>query len=256
VKNSTPSCSAKQKGSSDNGTQKEKSSDFIMGLFGRRRSAPKQQPSNPEDFARQAEALIPAEVRMISGCHSEQTSADVSNANACAGGKLPQPAGKAGGACTSALLALLYEKEHQKLSFQQVLLDLRQHLAKSGFDQVPQLTSSRPLELQDTQFSMVGGNGNGTRRALLVGINYRGQSGQLSGCQNDVLNMKKYIVEKQGYLEENILVLIDDGRHHYPTREKVIRALRQLVAQSVSGDSVYFHYSGKSVQITPRRFRI
>jgi hypothetical protein len=200
-----------------------------------------QQPSNPADFARQAKTLIPSDVRMISGCHSEQTSADVSNVS-CVAGKLTQPAGRAGGACTSALLGLLYEKQNQKLTFQQVLLDLRESLSLSGFDQIPQLTSSRPLELQETPFSLVGGNG--TRRALLVGINYRSQNGELSGCHNDVLNFKKYIMEKQGYSEHNILVLIDDGQHHYPTREKIIRALRQLAAQSVAGDSVYFHYSG------------
>jgi hypothetical protein len=142
-------------------------------------------------------------------------------------------------------LGILYEERPQKVTFQQVLLDLRERLSKTGFDQVPQLTSSRPLELQETPFSLVGGNGN--RRALLVGINYRGQSGQLSGCHNDVLNFKKYIIEQQGYLEHNVLVLIDDGQHHYPTREKIVRALRQLVAQSVAGDSVYFHYSGTSI---------
>jgi len=38
----------------------------------------------------QAEQLIPAEVRMISGCRDEQTSADVSNV---ANFSLPDPAG-------------------------------------------------------------------------------------------------------------------------------------------------------------------
>lgn len=213
-----------------------------MRLFsGQDRNRQPNAPTNPHQFASQAESLIPAEVRMISGCHSEQTSADVSNVN-CVKGRLPHPAGRSGGACTSALLGLLYEKRHEKLTFQQVLLDLRDSLARSGFDQVPQLTSSRPLELQETPFSFVGGQG--TRRALLVGINYRGQSGQLSGCHNDVLNMKKYLMEVQGYWEHNILIMIDDGKHHFPTREKMIRGLKMLVAQSVAGDSVYFHYSG------------
>jgi hypothetical protein len=213
-----------------------------MRLFRRnRRSQVYPSASSPQEFAAQAESLIPAEVRMISGCHSEQTSADVSNV-ASIEGKLPSPAGRAGGACTSALLGLVYKKP--KTTFQEVLLGLRDSLSRSGFDQIPQLTSSRNLELQDTPFSLAG-PGGGTRRAVLVGINYQGQGGQLSGCHNDVLNMKKYLVQEQGYLEHNILVLIDDGSHHYPTREKVIRSLQQLVAQSVPGDSCYFHYSGK-----------
>lgn len=202
------------------------------------------QPSTPTEFAQQAEYLIPAEVRMISGCHSEQTSADVTNVRHCTDGKLPEPAGRSGGACTSALLALLYEEQGKPLTFQKVLLDLRKRLTSTGFSQIPQLSSSRPLELEETPFSL-SGSGQGVKRALLVGINYCGQSGRLAGCHYDALNMKKYLIERQGYSEEHILLLLDDGEHHYPTREKIIRALRQLVAQSVSGDSVYFHYSGK-----------
>ena len=217
-----------------------------MPLFRRNRNArsvtARSYESSAADFARQAEALIPAEVRMISGCHSEQTSADVSNASAVA--QLPNPAGRAGGACTSALLDILYSKRNQKLTFQQVLLDLRKSLANKGFDQIPQLTSSRPLDMEDTPFSLVGGNG--IRRALLVGINYCGQNGELSGCHNDVFNVKQYIMSEFGYQEQNILILVDDGRHHYPNRGNIVMALRKLVAHSQHGDSVYFHYSGTS----------
>jgi hypothetical protein len=85
----------------------------------------------------------------------------------------------------------------------------------------------------------------------LQGINYYGQTGQLSGCINDVMNVKKYIMECQGYLEEHILVLVDDGKHHFPTRQKIICALLHLVAQSAPGDSVYFHYSGHGGLLTP-----
>ena len=145
---------------------------------------------SPEDFARQTAQLIPAEVRMISGCHSEQTSADVSNVvGSGMGSQLPNPAGKSGGACTSALLEILYRHHHDQrngkvMTFQQVLLELREFLSNRGFDQIPQLTSSRPLELKETPFSMRGddhssGRSSGICRALLVGINYLGQSGQL-----------------------------------------------------------------------------
>jgi hypothetical protein len=51
--------------------------------------------------------LIPAEFFMISGSHDSQTSADVYNVNKF---ELPNPAGKAGGACTSALLQVLYKE--------------------------------------------------------------------------------------------------------------------------------------------------
>ena len=198
-----------------------------------------------DNFLKQSTDLIPAEVRMISGCHSEQTSADVSNVAAVSSG-LPNPAGRAGGACTSALLDILWDSARggNYLSFQEVLLGLRDSLANKGFDQIPQLTSSRPLDVKDTPFHIVGGTGR--RRAVLVGINYVNQSGELSGCHNDVFNMRKYLMEMHGFPKTDITLLLDDGSHPYPTREKIISELKRLVAQSVAGDSVYFHYSGKA----------
>lgn len=56
--------------------------------------------------------------------------------------QLPDPAGRAGGACTSALLDVLY-KDHQNsatdMSFVQVLEEMRQVLKGKGFDQIPQV---------------------------------------------------------------------------------------------------------------------
>jgi metacaspase-1 len=205
---------------------------------------------NPE-FQQQTASLIPAEVRLISGCHSEQTSADVSNVNAIA--QLPNPAGRAGGACTSALLEILYRHASNNLTFQDLLIQLRQSLANKGLEQIPQLTSSRPLELQHTPFSLAG-NPNGRRRALLIGINYIGQNGQLSGCHNDVLNVKKYIAQYHQFPEQDMIALLDDGRHPLPTRSNIIGALQQLVQQSVAGDSVYLHYSGHGGLLSPENF--
>jgi metacaspase-1 len=178
-----------------------------------------------QNFDVQAQSLIPAEIRLISGCHSEQTSADVADASCVA--QLPNPAGRSGGACTLALLDILYSDSGDKLSFQELLLRLRQSLATKGMSQIPQLTSSRPLELKQTPFTL--SNGPGQRRALLVGINYLGQSGELRGCHNDILNVRKYLIDRQGYDPNNILVLMDDGKHIFPTRQKIILGLQQLV---------------------------
>ena len=46
------------------------------------------------DFEGSASSVIPADVRMISGCQDAQTSADVSNVGAF---QLPDPAGRSGG---------------------------------------------------------------------------------------------------------------------------------------------------------------
>eukprot|EP00531_Pseudo-nitzschia_arenysensis_P007343 CAMPEP_0116141278 /NCGR_PEP_ID=MMETSP0329-20121206/14296_1 /TAXON_ID=697910 /ORGANISM="Pseudo-nitzschia arenysensis, Strain B593" /LENGTH=457 /DNA_ID=CAMNT_0003636449 /DNA_START=149 /DNA_END=1522 /DNA_ORIENTATION=- len=216
--------------------------------------------SSNEKFDNQVRQLIPAEVCMISGCHSLETSADVSNIHRIDGkGSLPSPEGRAGGACTTALLSILYDwhnkarkNQHQgNISFQQLLLELRGKLAQSGMSQIPQLTSSRPLELEETPFSLRSRAPGGTQRALLVGINYYGQSGQLSGCINDVKNVGSYILEHHGFLDKHVLLLIDEDPYHKPTRENIIRALRRLVEHSKPGDSVYFHYSGHGGLLDP-----
>jgi len=49
-----------------------------------------------------------------------------------------------------------------------------------------------------------------------------------------------------------VLLLIDDGRNHHPTRDNIVRALRRLVEQSKPGDSVYFHYSGHGGLLDPQ----
>lgn len=190
---------------------------------------------------------IPAEVRMISGCADSQTSADVSNVNSF---QLPDPAGRAGGACTSAILQVLYKDERapdKDLSFQEVLLSMRE-LLRGDYSQIPQLTSSRPLDVHQ-KFEIVPEGATGSRRALLIGINYVGQQGELSGCHNDVLNIKKYIMDVHGFPEENITVLMDDGVHPDPTRENIINGYKKLVNESSSGDSVFCHYSGHGGQL-------
>lgn len=204
---------------------------------------------------------------MISGCHSEQTSADVVGSGNSGG--LPNPMGRSGGACTTALLDILYQSSHQtrihdrvsdkrhtyqQLTFQQLLVKLRSTLSERGFEQIPQLTSSRPLEMNQTPFSCVSPfekNPGNCRRALLVGINYLGQSGELVGCHNDVFRMRKYLIEEQGYAPKDIVVLVDDGRSHFPNRATIIKVLDQLVVQSKAGDSVFFHYSGHGGLVEP-----
>jgi len=74
------------------------------------------------------------------------------------------------------------------MSFKDVLMKVRTVLERKGYEQIPQLSSSRPLDL-DTKFDMTPEGFNGKKHAVLVGINYVGQSGELSGCHNDVLNM-------------------------------------------------------------------
>jgi hypothetical protein len=200
-------------------------------------------------FSEKAEKAIAAEVRMISGCQDKQTSADVSNV---ANFALPDPAGRAGGACTSALLQILYADKHKPeddMSFKDVLFKMRENLDDQGFSQIPQLSSSRALSV-DTKFDITpeGDNFEGTKRAVLIGINYTGQEGELAGCHNDVLNMVEYLKDVHEFQDENITLLLDTGDegagHIDPTKSNILSAYRQLVQDSQPGDVAYIHYSG------------
>jgi len=183
---------------------------------------------------------IPASFFMISGSEDKQTSADVGNVGSFS---LPDPAGKAGGACTSALLKVLNENRGRAMSWIDLLHKMRSILKHKGFDQVPQLSSSRMLDVNNA-FEIVPQESRGRRRAVLIGINYEGQQGQLSGCHNDALNIKKYLIKDQGFKEKDMLILLDDGRHHSPTRKNILEAFDRIVDYSQPGDVVFIHYSG------------
>ena len=69
-------------------------------------SATHPQPPPQTEYDTVAERAIPAIINMISGCADSQTSADVFDTSNF---RLPRTMGRAGGACTSALLQVLYK---------------------------------------------------------------------------------------------------------------------------------------------------
>ncbi|KAI1438050.1 caspase domain-containing protein [Xylaria sp. CBS 124048] len=93
-------------------------------------------------------------------------------------------------------------------------------------------------------------NCTGRRKALLVGINYFGQRGQLRGCINDVRNMSAYLVEHFGYKREDMVILTDDQQNpmSQPTKQNLLRAMHWLVKGAEPNDSLFFHYSGHGGQ--------
>lgn len=88
----------------------------------------------------------------------------------------------------------------------------------------------------------------GRRKALLIGINYFGQKGQLRGCINDVKNMSGYLNGNFGYAREDMVILTDDQQNpmSQPTKANIIRAMHWLVKDARPNDSLFFHYSGLS----------
>ncbi|XP_039785831.1 metacaspase-1-like isoform X4 [Panicum virgatum] len=91
---------------------------------------------------------------------------------------------------------------------------------------------------------------SGKKRALLVGVSYRGTAHELRGTVNDVREMRRLLCGKFGFPGDCILELTENEGDptRVPTRANLLRAMRWLVEGSGSGDSLVFHFSGHGVQ--------
>ncbi|XP_047086921.1 metacaspase-1-like [Lolium rigidum] len=91
----------------------------------------------------------------------------------------------------------------------------------------------------------------GNKRALLVGINYTGTASQLNGPINDVKCMSFLLSIKYAFPSDSILILTDEQVDPYrrPTRSNILVAMRWLVQDCSSGDSLVFHFSGHGNQV-------
>lgn len=61
-----------------------------------------------------------------------------------------------------------HEDTGKDLTFRETLLAVREKLGKKGFEQIPQLSSSRPTNL-DEKFTLVPDDFSGTKRAVMIG---------------------------------------------------------------------------------------
>ncbi|RKF58281.1 Metacaspase-1 [Erysiphe neolycopersici] len=93
-------------------------------------------------------------------------------------------------------------------------------------------------------------NCSGKRKALLIGINYFGQRGELRGCINDVTNMSEFLIQRYGYQREDMVTLTDDQHNPVgqPTKDNILRAMHWLVKDAQPNDSLFFHFSGHGGQ--------
>eukprot|EP00977_Amphora_coffeiformis_P013054 scaffold3341_cov171-Amphora_coffeaeformis.AAC.2 len=122
------------------------------------------------------------------------------------------------------------------------LEDMWQQLKNLGFEQVPQLSSSRWIDVYRPMYIVPPNSGK--RRAMIIGINYVGQQGQLKACHNDADNIKDYLINAQGFREEEMLVLKDDGKHMMPTKQNIMDGFTRLTQYSQPGDVVFVSFSG------------
>lgn len=88
------------------------------------------------------------------------------------------------------------------------------------------------------------------KKALLIGINYPGTAVELRGCVNDVRRMQKCLIDRYGFSNKDITVLIDtDKSSIQPTGKNIREALKKLIAEGEPGDVLVFHYSGHGTRL-------
>ena len=96
-------------------------------------------------------------------------------------------------------------------------------------------------------------NCSGKRKALLIGINYFGQQGELRGCINDTKNLSAFLSERYGYRREDMVILTDDQQdpRMIPTKANIIKAMGWLVKDAQPNDALFLHYSGMDAMPWP-----
>lgn len=87
----------------------------------------------------------------------------------------------------------------------------------------------------------------GTKRALLMGLNYFKTSSELHGCHNDVIAAVAAL-KAAGYTE--FVVMLDDPndpqfkKSDCPTRANILREMKAIISKCKAGDSCVIWYSG------------
>lgn len=85
---------------------------------------------------------------------------------------------------------------------------------------------------------------------MLIGCNYPGTKAELKGCINDVHKMHACLLERYGFDEQDITILIDTDRSFTePTGKNIRRALQNLVRSAEPGDFLFVHYSGHGTRL-------
>lgn len=83
------------------------------------------------------------------------------------------------------------------------------------------------------------------QKALLIGIVYSGQEGELRGCINDILNVRKYI-KAQGFQPHEIKIMTEASSDEslIPTAGNIMRELNWLCEGATSESNLFLQYSG------------
>lgn len=99
------------------------------------------------------------------------------------------------------------------------------------------------------------------RKAVCIGVNYRGSGADLHGPVNDACRWVDVLTRNCDFKRSNVLAMIDeypsgepvsddDPKYVIPTKENILEALDWLVDDIQAGDVVLLSFAGHGVQIT------
>jgi hypothetical protein len=194
------------------------------------------------------ERVIPSVFYAITSSQDDQQSNESYNVGKFG---LSTSVGKSGSACTSAFLQQQYKNKGKPQTWVGTLKQMHASLQGMDYDQTPMLSSSRKIDL-DTPLQIVPPRtlalAPGRRRALLIGVNYVGQEGELKSCHSDCLRIQEFLLNVHGFREADMTILMDDGQHVAPTKANMEDAFIRLSNDSRAGDAVFVSFSGHGGQ--------
>lgn len=91
-----------------------------------------------------------------------------------------------------------------------------------------------------------------SKAALLIGINYYNTPYQLSGCINDIIATRDYLVKNKNYEMKNITCMRDDNiLFKKPTKTNIITELKKFIQDSnkLRRTEIWFHFSGHGTYV-------
>jgi hypothetical protein len=96
-----------------------------------------------------------------------------------------------------------------------------------------------------------------SKYALCIGINYPGTGAELSGCVNDALALREFLVDECAFQTEHVTVLRDDRGEadEMPTRANIVAHIRSMFGKGEPGDKVFLSFSGHGGQTMYARHR-
>ena len=230
-----------------------------------------------------AELYLSADIRLFAACLDEQKSAAVSNVRQLGLSFVPQ--GLEGGACTSLFLQKVYGQyklnrildansketssddddssdssassepsqkkktrraiQHQDMTYADILTHMYEVCRRNDYAQIPMFSSSRPIDIHTSFFEIVPPTCTGTKRALLIGINYPGTPFELTSCHHDCSNVAEFLKRVHGFEDKEITMLLDDEATNVPpTRDNLLTAFSEFSNACQPGDAAFFHFSG------------